>query len=553
MAGIDEFNTIAQQAAEAAAGFAEAEAIRRQAEADAVKQSQENTQFYSGRQSVDAQRAARKIQGYTGVNPNDMEGKVSMKPNTEKSVYDEMMENLSKKVDDGQVKQGKDFVIVAENHEAVDTSRIYTKEDIEKENEPDSPENGEEITQPVQENSAAVENEVMSKNELVNTEKMLEKQLKDGHFVNKADIEKISQKYLEDVAELTSKGTGPEEAQLEANKLREAAVENIAKHAQKYDENSLRQMQVQAAMKGERFDVYRKEKGRDGLIQTTVGRTNMTLKQFQKMGKAKEGVGIASRRIGGQGFAMRNAAGQVLQGDAASMSKGTLMLTVSLAIVLLNSLKKSLDQSIIKNIEKALSKNVDFVDMDTLSKMVEDAQKDKSAEVTKKEGGDRGEGGDGGDRVNGDGSPNPPTPPVSDTLPLEPQNDAPVEQPVPMDVPADNPMEQQDVQPNAPVDVPVEPQTMEQPPEDIDSVTLDEWDSMENPDFEKEINEISNSEKPMKPVKSVATDAREGVGDIKLSETAAKIGDSTASNPIKNVVEEGKDMVENVKDISELV
>ena len=594
MAGVDEFNNI-QNAAEEAAGFAEAEAIRRQSEMDAMSTNGNDAPFYTRAQGVDAQKAAEKVQGYTGVNPTEM----SKQGTSEQDISQKFVEALSNLEENGQAKQGRDFVIVGENSNVVDTNRVYTKEDIEMEalasandggpNTPPVGEDSKDGVNPVtpggdgassqsQKNSAAIENEVKSRNELVNTEKMLENQLKDGHFVNKADVEKITQKYLEDISELQSKGDSYENAAAEANKIRKASVENLAKHAQKYDEKSLRQMQVQAAMKGERFDVYRKVKGNENLVQTTVGRTNMTLKQFQRMGKAKEGMGIASRRIGGQGFAMRNSVGQVLQGDAASMSKGTLMLTVSLAIVLLNSMKKSLDQNVIKNIEKALAKNVDFVDMDTLSKMVEDAQKDKSSEKSGKETSERGD----SDKDPGSLDSSSKDPELDDDGSYDDRDDsdtAHLDEEKPQEEPeqhepthdVDSDLE------NEPVDVyeesqktpdPADEKPMEEEPqehempsehdpadetpleeESVDDVALDDGAEKKGPDFDKEINE--NLENPEKSVKEGSEDDREGVDAIQMNDSASNIGDSCtrtiAEAPMK-AAEAAKEGVEELTD-----
>ena len=575
MAGVDEFNNI-QNAAEEAAGFAEAEAIRRQSEMDAMSTKGNDAPFYTRTPGVDPYKAAKKVEGYTG-----------------EDISQEFVEALSNLEENGQAKQGRDFVIVGENSNVVDTNRVYTKEDIEMEARdssndggPNTPSGGGDskdgvnpvtpggdgVSSQSQKNSAAIENEVKSRNELVNTEKMLENQLKDGHFVNKADVEKISQKYLEDVAELQSKGKNYQDAAKIANDIRKASVENLAQHAQKYDEKSLRQMQVQAAMKGERFDVYRKVKGNENLVQTTVGRTNMTLKQFQRVGKAKEGMGIASRRIGGQGFAMRNAAGQVLQGDAASMSKGTLMLSVSMAIVLLNSMKKSLDQNVIKNIEKALAKNVDFVDMDTLSKMVEDAQKDKSSEKSGKETSERGD----SDKDPGSLDSSSKDPELdddgsyddrddSDTAHLDeekPQEEPEQHEPT-RDVEADVENEPLDVyeerqKTHDPSDeMPMEEEPKEHEPADempmeaesIDDVALDDEAKKKSPDFDKEINEISKN--PEKSVKEGSEGAREGVDAIQMNDSASNIGDSCtrtiAEAPMK-AAEAAKEGVEELTD-----
>lgn len=187
-------------------------------------------------------------------------------------------------------------------------------------------------------------------------EAYLNENLREGYYVNKAEVEKVIKQFNDDTMGVMS--------QKMVKARFEAAMSTVCDNAKKFDANELADMQIAAGKNGKDYEIYRKDKS-DGLCITDVPKAVIAANKEEIVANLKEQVNKQIQAEHKHANNIGSGAKQFVNGDAENMSKGTLMMTAAAAMFIFSKIMESEKR---KALEDALKQGTVAIN-DTLKKL----------------------------------------------------------------------------------------------------------------------------------------------------------------------------------------
>lgn len=233
-------------------------------------------------------------------------------------------------------------------------------------------------------------------------EDYINKNLPDGHYIDGNDVAAIHRKCEKqldglgkELVKAKSQGDLAKIAEVEKdiNKLkksRDAELQKLCDEAPRYNRAAVKSMMAQqlkaadAGRPGSEIKIYRQEKDHDGLMVTTygrnrVGRFNQMLREREKKAKNLKGQ-KAQHQKDKLGYSTK----EFLRGDAESMFKGSVAMSLHAALFLLNKLAQAGNMAAHHALHQYAFNKLTMDDAEAMQKAVDDMQ--KSVIETGKEG-----------------------------------------------------------------------------------------------------------------------------------------------------------------------